>query len=248
MFFRDNELPRKWRRFEEVGMTSKVRWIIWGLPILMLIGMAAFATAKPFKLSGKLYMHSLTTTLTSKAGAKCSPSETMFCFQNARCTDGQVARGFNFNVVNEGQDKQHLGGIGLTCADPNEIVKTTKIGDTGKDYSGTEIRDACSPGTFLTGAVFFTDDRTVPIGLSKICRKWPTNQVFDDARKFGAGAIPRELLCDPGRFVTGIKFSYERVPNNAGGFNTRVMNVAMYCTEMREYMIEPDESEKTPDR
>jgi len=229
-------------------MKPNFRWIVWGILILVLIGTATLAFSKINKASGKLYMNTETTLLTQKAGNKCQVSEMTFCHQNARCPDGQVARGFNMNVVNEGEGKQHFGGLGLTCVDPNEIFNSTKVGMTGDQYSGTELRDACNVGTLLTGAVFFTDDRTIPIGLSKICRKWPTNEVFDDQRKFGVGAVPKETICDPGRFVTGLKYSYERTKDNSGVFHTKILNVALYCTELREYLLEPSEEEKTPTR
>ena len=158
---------------------------------------------------GKLYLLWDRQTLTQRAGVPCPEGEQNFCHRNFRCEKGNIARGIVLNM-DDIEGKSVPTGFGVVCADPNELYKNYEVGAIGDSYSGKTYRDSCDLGFFLAGAKIYTSDRKAIGGVKAVCRRyWPVEE-REGVNSFGGGLETVPLVCEPGKFVTGIKTSYWR--------------------------------------
>lgn len=195
------------------------------------------AGALSAKNKGKLYLMPERQTLSHRAGIPCPESEEDLCHMNYRCKEGQISRGIVINMENVG-GKSIPSGFGLECSNPNELYKKEEVGAFGKNFSGKAYRDSCDAGFYLAGAKFYTNDRKTIMGVQSVCRRyWPVEE-RDSINKFGDGFQTMPVLCEDGKFVTGLKLSFWRGMDGSE-IKTNLYSVRFYCTEIREYRGKP---------
>ncbi len=220
------------------GLRSERSRIKFALPLALAIVLIASGMAFSESVRGMLYLKSKFATLTPRAGTPCLTGEGAFCNQNYKCPPGHVARGIIVNVDTH-DDKEALAGVGLTCADPNEVYKTSEIGAYGDAFGGRVYKERCGAGFFLAGVTGYTDDRRNVGGVSRICRRyWPVEQ-SKGKNIFGSGELKEDFTCKDGEFVTGVKVSYHKGAKDDGSPDTILRNVRFYCSEMRHWIGEP---------
>ncbi len=209
-------------------------------PVALIIVLVLSGLAFSESLRGMLYLKSKVATLSPRIGTPCLKGEGAFCNQNYECPAGQVARGLIVNVdVHE--EKPSLAGFGLTCAEPNEVFKTTEVGAFGDAFGGKVYKERCSAGFYLSGVTAYTDDRRNVGGVSRICRRyWPVEEK-KGGNVFGSGELSEPFGCKEGEFVTGVKASFHRVQKDDGSPDTVLRNFRFYCSEMRHWVGTPEE-------
>jgi hypothetical protein len=181
---------------------------------------------------GKLYLMSERQTVTQRAGVPCIEENGNYCHRNFRCDEGHIARGILMNI-----DGQKGAGFGVTCADPNEVYHNYDRGAFGDKFSGKVYREPCDVGFYLAGAKFFTNDQKTISGVRAVCRRyWPVEE-REGINTYGGGHESIPLVCEPGKFVSGVKVSYFQDEETA---ETDLISIRFYCAEMRHYLGLPD--------
>ncbi|MCB1153693.1 hypothetical protein KDL45_08575 [bacterium] len=193
-------------------------------------------------MRGKLYLVTKQTTLSERAGTPCLPGQerNAFCDRNYMCPHGQVARGLMLNLdVDAGEST--LSGVGLVCAEPNEIYTVERTGAFGNGFGGQTVQDTCEDGTFLAGVVAATSDQRNVTGVRKVCRTyWPVTEKRG-VDLYGSGYHKEMVTCPEGTFVTGVKASYFQDLDDDGDHDSVVRNFRFFCAEMRHWISQPEE-------
>lgn len=193
-------------------------------------------------MRGKLYVKDSGVQLTERSGLVCQNTETNFCERNYRCPDGMVGYGLIYNMKEE-EGHKALGGLSLLCSDPNAMDQLVIVGASGDAFAGEEIKDYCPMGYLLAGAEFYTTNRTELSGARRVCRRYQPRDERTGPNIIGEGFDRMLNVCTEDHWVTGLKISFNRQQDENGYVDSNLMNVRFYCSEVRHYLLEPEEDD-----
>ncbi|MHA1569646.1 MAG: hypothetical protein ACTSXZ_09250, partial [Alphaproteobacteria bacterium] len=209
---------------------------------LLLAVVLTAALAFAGGMLGKLYVKTTEVLLTERSGLVCQTEENNYCERTFRCPEGKIGYALIYNIK-EVEGKKELAGMSLVCSDPNAFDQPYIVGAAGDAFAGEEVKDYCPVGYMLAGAEFYTNNREKLSGAKRVCRRYNPPDERVGANLFGEGFDRMVNVCPDRHWVSGLKISFNREQDENGRVDSTLINARFYCSEIRHYLVEPDEEE-----